>query len=73
MTSITVRIPDEMKKDIETLKIEVSEVTRTALENEVKRLKRIKAKKAAANLSKLLATVPDEEIKQAVRESRDER
>ena len=73
MTSITVRISDEMKKDIETLKIEVSEVTRTALENEVKRLKRIKAEKAVANLSKLLAKVPDEEIKQAVRESRDER
>jgi post-segregation antitoxin (ccd killing protein) len=73
LTSITVRIPDEMKKDIETLKIEVSEVTRTALENEVKRLKREKAKEAAAKLSKLLATVPDEEIKQAVRKSRDER
>jgi post-segregation antitoxin (ccd killing protein) len=73
LTSITVRIPKEMKKDIETLKIEVSEVTRTALENEVRRLKREKAKQAAANLSKLLATVPDEKIKQAVRESRDER
>ena len=73
MTSITVRIPDEMKKEIETLKIEVSEVTRTALEDEIKRVKREKAKLAAASLSNLLSSLPDEEITRAIRESRDER
>ena len=73
MTSITVRIPDEMKRDIELLKIEVSEVTRTALENEVKRVKRERAKEAASSLSNLLSAITDDEIKRAVRESRDER
>jgi post-segregation antitoxin (ccd killing protein) len=73
MTSITVRIPDDLKKEIEALGVEVSEVTRTALMSEVKRLKREKAKEAAEKLSRLLANVPDEAITRAVRESRDER
>jgi post-segregation antitoxin (ccd killing protein) len=73
MTSITVRVPENLKKEIDSLGVEISEVTRTALENEVKRLKRIKAKEAAEKLGKLLADIPDEAITNAVRESRDER
>jgi len=73
MTSITVRIPDDLKKDIEELGVQISEVTRTALENEVKRLKREKADEAAQRLSRLLAQVPDEAITRAVRETRDQR
>jgi len=73
MTSITVRIPDDLKKEIEALGVQVSQVTRTALEDEVRRLKREKAKQAAEKLSRLLADVPDEAITRAVRESRDER
>jgi len=73
LTSITVRIPDDLKRDIEALKVEVSEVTRSALENEVKRLKRERAADAARRLSVLLASLSDEAIIQAVRESRDER
>jgi post-segregation antitoxin (ccd killing protein) len=73
MTSVTVRIPDDLKRELETLGVEVSEVTRAALENEVKRLKRKKAKEAAEKLGRLLANVPDEEIIRAVREGRDER
>lgn len=73
MTSITVRIPDDLKKEIEELGVQVSQVTRTALEDEVRRLKREKAKQAAEKLSRLLADVPDEAITRAVRGSRDER
>jgi post-segregation antitoxin (ccd killing protein) len=73
MTSVTVRISDDLKKEIETLGVEVSEVTRSALENEVKRLKRKKAKEAAEKLGRLLANVLDEEIIRVVREGRDER
>ena len=73
MTSITVRVPDDLKREIETLGIKISEVTRSALENEVKRLKRKKAKEAAEKLGRLLADVPDEAIMNAIRESRDER
>ena len=73
MTSITVRIPDDLKRDIEELKVEVSEVTRSALENEVKKLKRERATEAAKKLGALLAGLSDEAIIQAIRESRDER
>lgn len=73
MTSVTVRIPDDLKKEMEALGVKVSEVTRTALENEVKRLRRKKAKEAAEKLGNMLADVPDEVIMKAVRESRDER
>jgi len=69
MTSITVRIPDDLKKEIETLGVKVSEVTHTALENEVKR----QAKDAAEKLGRLLVNVSDGEIIRAVREGRDER
>ena len=73
LTSITVRIPDDLKRELEALKVEVSEVTRSALENEVKRLKRERATEAAKKLSVLLAGLSDEAIVQAIRESRDER
>ncbi len=73
MTSVTVRIPDDLKKEMEALGVKVSEVTRTALENEVKRLRRKKAKEAAEKLGNMLADVPDEVIMKAMRESRDER
>ena len=73
MTSVTVRIPDDLKREMEALGVKVSEVTRSALENEVKRLRRKKAKEAAEKLGNMLADVPDEVIMKAVRESRDER
>jgi post-segregation antitoxin (ccd killing protein) len=73
MTSVTVRIPDELKRQIDALGVEVSEVTRSALENEVRRLKQAKAKEAAEKLGKILANVTDEEIINAIRESRNER
>lgn len=73
MASITVRIPDEMKRDIDELKIEVSEVTRRALEEEVKRRKRENARRAAGQLGALLKKVPGEEIVKVIRESRETR
>jgi len=73
MTSVTVRIPDDLKKEIEALGIKVSAVTRQALRNEVQRLKAQRAKEAAEKLSELLADVPNEEIVKVIRESRDER
>jgi len=73
MTSITVRIPDDLKREIDELGVKVSEVTRAAIENEVKRLRREKAKEAAMMLGRLLAYLPDEEIVKAVRETREER
>ena len=73
MTSITVRIPEELKKELEVLGVEVSQVTRSALEAEIRRIRREKAREAAEKLGKLLAKVPDKEILKAIHEGRDER
>ncbi len=73
MASITVRIPDELKKELEDTGVKISKVTRKALENEVKRIQELRAKEAAKRLSELLSEIPDEEIIKAVRETRDQR
>lgn len=73
MASITVRIPDELKKELEDTGVKISEVTRKALENEVKRIQELRAKEAAKRLSELLSEIPDEEIIKAIRETRDRR
>ncbi len=73
MASITVRIPDELKKELEDTGVKISQVTRKALENEVKRIQELRAKEAAKRLSELLSEIPDEEIIKAIRETRDQR
>jgi post-segregation antitoxin (ccd killing protein) len=73
MASITVRIPDELKKELEDTGVKISEVTRKALENEVRRIQEEKAREAAEKLSQLLHEIPDEEIIKAIRETRDKR
>ena len=73
MASITVRIPDELKKELEDTGVKISEVTRKALENEVRRIQEEKAREAAEKLSQLLREIPDEEIIKALRETRDQR
>jgi len=73
MASITVRIPDELKKELQETGVNISEVTRKALEDEVKKIKEQKAREAAHKLSQLLSEVPDEEIIKAIRETRDQR
>lgn len=73
MASVTVRIPDELKKELEEAGVKISEITRKALEKEVERIKTERAKEAAVRLSELLADVPDEEIIKALRETRDQR
>jgi len=73
MASITVRIPDELKKQLEETGVKISQVTRKALENEVRRIQDEKAREAAEKLSQLLREIPDEEIIKATRETRDQR
>ena len=73
MASITVRIPNELKKELEDTGVKISEVTRKALENEVRRIQEEKAREAAEKLSQLLREIPDEEIIKAIRETRDQR
>ena len=73
MASITVRIPDELKKELEDTGVKISKVTRKALENEVKRIQELRVKEAAMRLSELLREIPDEDIIKAIRETRDQK
>jgi post-segregation antitoxin (ccd killing protein) len=73
MASITVRISDELKKELQDSGINISEVTRKALKTEIKKIKEQRAREAAQELSQLLSEVPDEEIIKAIRETRDRR
>ena len=73
MASITVRIPDELKKELQEIGINISEVTRKALEAEVKKIQEQRAQEAAQKLSQLLSDIPDEEIIKTIRETREQR
>ena len=73
MASITVRITDELKKQLQETGINISEVTRKALEAEVKKIQEQRAQEAAKKLSQLLSDVPDEEIIKTIRETREQR
>lgn len=73
MASITVRISDELKKELQDFGINISEVTRKALRAEVERIQEQNAHEAAKNLSRLLRDIPDEDIIKSIRETRDQR
>jgi len=73
MTSITVRISEELKAELIAAGVKISEVTRRALEEEMKRIREERARESAEILSQILSNVPDEEIVKAVRETRDQR
>ncbi|MFU8870162.1 hypothetical protein [Natronococcus sp.] len=75
MTStVSAKIPDEMKEDIEEEDINVSEVIRNALEEELVERRREKLRRDAAALREKVGDgVETEEIVSAVRETREER
>lgn len=73
MASITVRIPEEMKRQLYEFNIKVSEVTRNALEEELKQAKRKRAEEAGERVGQLLAGTTREEVVRLIRRGREER
>ena len=73
MASITVRISDQLKKELQETGINISEITRKALEAEVKKVQEQRAREAAHKFSQLLTNIPDEDITKIIREIRDQR
>ncbi len=67
---ISVRIPTELKDDLRRYGIEVSEVTRKALEEEVRRREREELRGMAEELGKFLEKIPRERIVEGIREDR---
>ena len=71
--TVTAKIPAELKKKLTKLGVNVSELTREALQREVERLERERLRNLAEEASKILRKVPVEEIVEAVRASRENR
>jgi antitoxin CcdA len=67
---ISVRVPPELKDNLKRYGIEVSEVTRKALEEEVKRREREELQRMAEELGALLEKIPRERIIEGIREDR---
>jgi len=69
--TVTAKIPAELKKKLTKLGVNVSELTREALQREVERLERERLRNLAEEASKILQKVPAEEIVEAVRAGRE--
>ncbi len=70
---ITVRVEKKLKEKIRQHGINVSETVRMALEDEVKRLENAELSRAISEMKLVLDKIPDAEIVNAVRVSRDQR
>jgi post-segregation antitoxin (ccd killing protein) len=68
---ITVRVEKSLKEKIRQHQINVSETVRMALEDEIKRLENAELSRAISEMKLILDKIPDAEIVNAVRDSRD--
>ena len=72
MATVSAKIPEELKRELDDAEVNVSDVIRGALEEEVRRRRRERVVEEAAEVSKEF-DVEDEEIARIVRKSRNER
>jgi len=69
-TVISIRVPDETKRDIDKYNIEVSAVARRAIEEEIRRKKLEEATEAARELGDYFSRIPEEQVLQWIKEDR---
>lgn len=67
---MSVRVPRRLKEELGRYGVEVSEVVRGALEEEVRRRRLEELGKIAGELGELFAKVPEEDIVKGIRETR---
>jgi len=72
MATVSAKIPEELKRELDDAEVNVSDVIRGALKEEVRRRRRERVVEEAAEVSKEF-DVEDEEVARIVRESRNER
>ena len=70
---ISVRIPEELKRELEKYKIDEAEVIRRALINEVKKAKAKELEKELESVEDVLSKISVEEVVKSIREDRDSR
>ena len=71
--TVVVREDEELKKKAKAFHVNISEVVRSALRDEVQKRERSELISALERAKKVLSKVPDEEIVKAIRETRDNR
>ncbi len=71
--TVSAKIPKELKKKLNDFGVNVSGLMREALQSEVKRLDRERLRKLADEAGAILQKIPEDELVQSVRESRDSR
>ena len=72
-TTVSAKIPRGLKEKLRRLKINVSQLIREALEEEVRRREEEQLRNMAEQVSLSLKKIPSEEIVRLIRESREER
>jgi antitoxin component of RelBE/YafQ-DinJ toxin-antitoxin module len=71
--TVVVRVDEELKKKAKAYNVNISEVVRSALKEEVQKRERRELVSAFERAKEVLSKVPDEDIVKAIRETRDER
>jgi len=70
---VSVRVPKELREELKKYGVNVSQIVRKALEEEVKCRRIEELKEAAGRLGELFANKQDEAIDEDIRRMRDER
>jgi len=73
LVTVTAKIPEELRKRLEGLDVNVSGLIREVLEREVERMEMERLRRMAGEAGKILRKVPPEELVRVIRESREER
>lgn len=73
LVTVTAKIPEELKKRLEGLDVNVSGLIREVLEREVERMEMERLRRMAGEAGKILRKIPSEELVRVIRESREER
>lgn len=71
--TVVVRVDEELKRKLKVHNVNISDVVRSALREEVQRRERRELISALEKGKKALSKVPDDEIVRTTRETRDER
>jgi len=71
--TVSAKVPKELKKRLRELNINISQLVRGAIEEEVRRREEQALRALAGEVSQLLRKIPPTEITKVIRETREER
>ncbi|KPV64858.1 MAG: hypothetical protein AOA65_0704 [Candidatus Bathyarchaeota archaeon BA1] len=71
--TVSAKVPVELKERLRKLNVNISQLVRKAIEEEVERREREALRTLAGEVSQLLRKVPPTEIVKVIREAREER